>query len=91
VQNDIAGARRIVIAGGGPLGIELASEIAEQYPDKTITMVFASFRFLEDLKQAASIEAGKKLNKMGIVVRSGTKVRNLLLKWMTEIIEDHED
>jgi len=76
-QNDIASALRIVIAGGGPLGIELASEIAEQYPDKTITMVFASFRFLEDLKQAASIEAGKKLNKMGIVVRSGVKVSKI--------------
>jgi len=46
--------------------------------DKKITMVFASLRFLDTLKEAASIEAGKKLNKLGITVRSGTKVRIII-------------
>jgi NADH dehydrogenase FAD-containing subunit len=76
-QQTIAQAKRIVIAGGGPVGIEMAGEIADAYPDKSITMVFAGFRLLDNLKGTASIEAGKKLNKLGIVVRSGAKVRLL--------------
>ena len=73
-QEVIAKSQRIVIGGGGPVGIELAGEIAEAYPGKSVTMVFAGFRLLDNLKGSASIEAGKKLNKMGIVVRSGAKV-----------------
>lgn len=73
-QEAIANAPRIVIGGGGPVGIEMAGEIADAYPDKTVTMVFAGFRLLDDLKGRASIEAGKKLNKLGIIVKSGNKV-----------------
>ncbi len=57
------------------MGIELAGEIADAYPSKSITMVFAGFRLLDNLKGSASIEAGKKLHKLGIVVRSCAKVR----------------
>ncbi len=74
-QELIARSQRIVIGGGGPVGIELAGEIADAYPSKRVTMVFAGFRLLDNLKGSASIEAGKKLHKLGIVVRSGAKVR----------------
>lgn len=54
--------------------VELAGEIAEAYPEKKVTMVFAGYRLLDTLKGAASIEAGKTLHGLGVTVMSGTKV-----------------
>ncbi|CAG8784738.1 3134_t:CDS:2, partial [Acaulospora morrowiae] len=38
-RNAIKDAKRILIIGGGPVGIELAGEIATNYQDKQITLV----------------------------------------------------
>lgn len=38
-QEQIKTARQMVIVGGGPAGIELAGEIRDIYPDKTITLI----------------------------------------------------
>jgi NADH dehydrogenase FAD-containing subunit len=39
LQQDIEAAQRIVCVGGGTVGIELAGEILERYPEKNVTII----------------------------------------------------
>ncbi|PWA65942.1 FAD/NAD(P)-binding oxidoreductase family protein [Artemisia annua] len=50
----IKAAQSILIVGGGPTGVELAGEIAVDYPDKKITLVHKGYRLLEFLGVKAS-------------------------------------
>ncbi|XP_062082551.1 uncharacterized protein LOC133788912 [Humulus lupulus] len=43
----INSARSILIVGGGPTGVELAAEIAVDFPDKLLTLVHSGSRLLE--------------------------------------------
>lgn len=46
IQRDIKAAQRIVCVGGGTVGIELAGEILERYPEKQVTIVQVRARHL---------------------------------------------
>ncbi|XP_059431137.1 uncharacterized protein LOC132164619 [Corylus avellana] len=50
----INSASSILIVGGGPTGVELAGEIAFDYPDKKVTMVHSGSRLLDFIGQKAS-------------------------------------
>lgn len=54
----IAEAKSILIVGGGPIGVEVAGEISEAFPDKQLTIIDRGSRLLKgsspDLAQAAS-------------------------------------
>jgi NADH dehydrogenase FAD-containing subunit len=50
----INSASSILIVGGGPTGVELAGEIAFDFPDKKITMVHSGSRLLDFIGQKAS-------------------------------------
>ncbi|PSS03118.1 Apoptosis-inducing factor B like [Actinidia chinensis var. chinensis] len=50
----IEAARSILIVGGGPSGVELAGEIAVDYPGKVVTLVHNGFRLLEFIGPKAS-------------------------------------
>ncbi|KAJ7948052.1 putative Apoptosis-inducing factor [Quillaja saponaria] len=43
----INSAQSILIVGGGPTGVELAGEIAVDFPDKKVTLVHSGSRLLE--------------------------------------------
>lgn len=47
----------ILIIGGGPSGVELAAEIAVNYPDKKVTLVHDKPRLLESIGQKAGGKA----------------------------------
>ncbi|KAF3790592.1 Apoptosis-inducing factor-like protein [Nymphaea thermarum] len=47
----------ILIVGGGPTGVELAGEIAVDFPDKHITIVHKGYRLLEFIGPKASEKA----------------------------------
>ncbi|XP_057464585.1 uncharacterized protein LOC130754390 [Actinidia eriantha] len=53
----IEAARSILIVGGGPSGVELAGEIAVDYPGKKVTLVHNGFRLLEFIGPKASHKA----------------------------------
>ncbi|PRQ32593.1 putative NADH:ubiquinone reductase (non-electrogenic) [Rosa chinensis] len=55
----IRSANSILIVGGGPTGVELAGEIATDFPDKKITLVHTGSRLLEFIGPKA---ANKTLN-----------------------------
>lgn len=50
----IKAAKSILIVGGGPTGVELAGEIAVDFPEKKITLVHKGHRLLEFLGPKAS-------------------------------------
>ncbi|XP_059627787.1 uncharacterized protein LOC132270629 [Cornus florida] len=52
-------AHSILIIGGGPTGVELAGEIAADYPEKKVTLVHKGYRLLEFIGPKA---AGKALD-----------------------------
>ncbi|KAK9735129.1 hypothetical protein RND81_04G185400 [Saponaria officinalis] len=53
----IRSSRSILIIGGGPTGVELAGEIAIQFPDKKITLVNRGSRLLQFIGPKASQKA----------------------------------
>ncbi|KAL5362547.1 hypothetical protein BJX96DRAFT_154139, partial [Aspergillus floccosus] len=93
-QKAIAEARSIVIAGAGPIGVELAGEIAEAATEncrqQTITLVSATERVLPVLKKSGSGAAESILGKLGVKLVTSRKVINVTRskdtkKWTVEL------
>lgn len=70
----IAAAEKILIVGGGPIGIEVAGEISENYPQKAITILEAGPRVLAGTTVAASQFAVSVLVKRGVSILTGEKL-----------------
>lgn len=67
-------AKSVLIVGGGPVGVELAGEIADHFPDKTVTVTEGRDRLLGDLKPKASRIAERQLKGLGVAVSTGTRL-----------------
>ncbi|KAH9867777.1 hypothetical protein IAQ61_007081 [Plenodomus lingam] len=81
----IAASKKIVIAGGGPTGIEFAGEVAEHLNGKpglfsklqrnaTITLITTDPHLLPTLRPAISKSAAAKLKGMGVDILYNTRV-----------------
>ncbi|KAL5709157.1 hypothetical protein ACHQM5_019877 [Ranunculus cassubicifolius] len=64
----IKGAKSILIVGGGPSGVELAGELAVDFPEKKVTLVHKGSRLLEFVDTKASGKALKWLTKKKVDV-----------------------
>jgi len=67
-------ARNVVIVGGGPIGVEIAGEISQNWPDKKLTIVEAGPRLLAGTSAAASAHAAKVLGARGVTIITGERV-----------------
>jgi NADH dehydrogenase FAD-containing subunit len=65
----IKSARSILIVGGGPTGVELAAEIAVDFPDKKVTIVHKGSRLLEYIGPKASRKTLKWLKSRKVDVK----------------------
>ncbi|KAK7312681.1 hypothetical protein VNO77_36740 [Canavalia gladiata] len=65
----IKSARSILIVGGGPTGVELAAEIAVDFPDKKLTLVHKGTRLLEFIGAKAGDKALKWLKSKNVEVK----------------------
>ncbi|KAI5388654.1 hypothetical protein KIW84_074356 [Lathyrus oleraceus] len=65
----IKSARSVLIIGGGPTGVELAAEIAVDFPDKKVTIVHKGSRLLEYIGTKASRKTLKWLKSRKIDVK----------------------
>ncbi|QCD87997.1 apoptosis-inducing factor homolog A-like [Vigna unguiculata] len=65
----IRSARSIMIVGGGPTGVELAAEIAVDFPDKKITIVHKGPRLLDFVGTKAADKTLKWLQSRNIAVK----------------------
>jgi NADH dehydrogenase FAD-containing subunit len=74
-QQQIAHAKEIVIGGAGPVGVELAGELAESLGSKaTITLISSADRVLPMIKPSASAVGAKKLQEKNVKIITSTKV-----------------
>lgn len=67
----LSSAQKILIVGGGPIGVEVAGEISENYPEKAITVLEAGARVLAGTSEAASKVASSVLAKRGVSIITG--------------------
>ena len=67
-------AQRIAIVGGGPVGVELAGEIATGFPDKSVTLIHGADRLIPALSEGASRKAHAFLAGAGVDIRLGERV-----------------
>ncbi|RHZ51678.1 NAD(P)/FAD-dependent oxidoreductase [Aspergillus thermomutatus] len=82
-QQAISSASHIVIGGAGPIGVELAGELAEAAQEQgksvKITLVSASDRVLPMLKKSASKAAESLLTQKKVKIISSRKVTDAVL------------
>ncbi|WP_294923552.1 FAD-dependent oxidoreductase [uncultured Paracoccus sp.] len=70
----IAKARHIAIAGAGPVGIELAGEIAAALPGKPVTLVSSTARLMPGFPQRLGRMLDARLAGMGVTVIQGRAI-----------------
>ncbi|KAI8057182.1 hypothetical protein BDF22DRAFT_740710 [Syncephalis plumigaleata] len=76
VRTAIQHSNRILIVGGGPSGVELATEIKYYHPDKEVTLVHYARRLIqgEAVRQKLQLRVEKTLRKMGVQLRLNERV-----------------
>lgn len=87
VRDQVSQAKKIVIAGGGPAGVETAGELGEMFNGiagwfssrpshiKTeITLITNSSNLLPKLRESIGKQAEEQLHRVGVEVRYNTKV-----------------
>ncbi|MEH6345736.1 MAG: FAD-dependent oxidoreductase [Bermanella sp.] len=68
-------AKEVLVIGGGPVGVELAGEIADYYPEKNVTLVQKSNRLLNGFRDKTSKTSEKLLEKLGVNVLLNETIR----------------
>ncbi|MEH1167901.1 FAD-dependent oxidoreductase [Micromonospora sp. CPCC 205539] len=71
-HKELAGAERVLILGAGPVGLELAGEIKEMWPEKHVTVIDPAERLVPDFKPEMRDDLHRQLDELGIQVRLGT-------------------
>ncbi|MEW9552371.1 NAD(P)/FAD-dependent oxidoreductase [Nonomuraea sp. NPDC050783] len=72
VHGELARAGRVLIAGAGPVGLELAGEIKEVWPDKRVTIVDPGAELLPGFEAEVRAELARQLDGLGVEVLLGT-------------------
>ncbi|RMD40577.1 hypothetical protein DV735_g4567, partial [Chaetothyriales sp. CBS 134920] len=65
LQDQIRAAGSIVLVGGGPVGVEIGTDVKSRYPDKSVTIIHSRARLMNNFGTRlhdAGIEACKELN-----------------------------
>jgi NADH dehydrogenase FAD-containing subunit len=74
--DSVAAARRILIVGGGPIGVEMAAEIVETWPGKSVTIVESGPRILGGTAKPASAHAARFLQQRGVTLLTGERIES---------------
>jgi apoptosis-inducing factor 2 len=73
-QTRLIQASRILIVGGGPIGVEVAGEISDNYPNKSITILNAGPRILMSTSEEAAQHAAAVLHSRGVHIICNEKL-----------------
>jgi NADH dehydrogenase FAD-containing subunit len=71
-HKELADAGRVLILGAGPVGLELAGEIKEVWPDKHVTIVDPAEQLLPGFRPDMREDLHRQLDELGIQLRLGT-------------------
>lgn len=78
LRASLAAARRILIVGGGPVGVEMAGEIVETWPGRSVTIVQSATRILPGTGGSASAHAARFLTEHGVTLLTGDRIETPL-------------
>ncbi|KAM4056931.1 pyridine nucleotide-disulfide oxidoreductase [Hirsutella rhossiliensis] len=67
----IRAAEHVVVAGGGPTGVEVAAEIKDAFPAKTVVLLNAGAQLVGGDPSAGAVE--RELRRIGVDVRNNAK------------------
>lgn len=70
----IQNAKDVLIIGGGPVGLELAGEIATDFPNKHVTLVHSQATLLPDLKASVGKNTERNLKELNVQLILSDKV-----------------
>ncbi|WP_433653065.1 NAD(P)/FAD-dependent oxidoreductase [Micromonospora zamorensis] len=73
-NKELASAERVLILGAGPVGLELAGEIKDVWPDKQVTIVDPAEQLLPAFSAEMRDDLHRQLDELGIRVRLGTRL-----------------
>ncbi|MEV4532657.1 FAD-dependent oxidoreductase [Asanoa sp. NPDC049518] len=77
-HEELRDAKRVLVIGAGPSGLELAGEIRAFFPDKAVTIVGADSDVMPGpFDQELRDELRRQLDELGVELRLGTPVRDL--------------
>ncbi len=73
-HKELTGAERVLILGAGPVGLELAGEIKEVWPDKSVTIVDPAGELLPAFLPEMRQDLHRQLGELGVRLRLGTRL-----------------
>jgi NADH dehydrogenase FAD-containing subunit len=73
-HKELVGAERVLIAGAGPVGLELAGEIKEVWPRKQVTVVDPAEQLLAGFRSDMREDLHRQLDELDIRLRMGTRL-----------------
>jgi NADH dehydrogenase FAD-containing subunit len=71
-HRELSGAARALILGAGPVGLELAGEIKDVWPDKSVIIVDPAAELLAGFLPEVRDDLRRQLNERGVELRLGT-------------------
>ncbi|MGW3784941.1 NAD(P)/FAD-dependent oxidoreductase [Micromonospora chokoriensis] len=71
-NKELAAAERVLILGAGPVGLELAGEIKDAWPDKHVTLVDPAEQLVPGFNPEMRDDLHRQLDELGVDVRLGT-------------------
>lgn len=74
LQAKIKEANHLIVVGGGPAGVELATDAKGQYPEKTVTLIHSRKTLLHNFGDNLHAAAMKALNELGVRVILGERL-----------------
>ncbi|KAJ9397562.1 hypothetical protein DTO282F9_5567 [Paecilomyces variotii] len=73
-QSEIKRAKSIVIAGGGAVGVQMATDLKEYYPDKEVTVVQSRVRVMPQFHEKFHSLVQKRFDELGVRLITGARV-----------------
>lgn len=73
-QQQIKEAKRIILVGGGALGVEYATDIKSVYPDKDITLIHSRQRLLPNFDERIHTIVKARLEELGVKLVLGERL-----------------
>ncbi|KAK4100411.1 FAD/NAD(P)-binding domain-containing protein [Parathielavia hyrcaniae] len=73
-QARVRSARSVAIVGGGAVGVQMACDLKEAYPSKTVTLVHSRDRLLPAYHEALSNLVRARFRELGVQLVTGSRV-----------------
>ncbi|KAE8327295.1 hypothetical protein BDV39DRAFT_175743 [Aspergillus sergii] len=74
-QNDVKKAKSILIAGGGAVGVQMATDLKEFYPEKEITVVQSRPQLMSGFHEGLHGLVKERFDELGIKFVTGARVK----------------